>query len=108
MVGWFDSRYPLIKGKYGAFGMVFFQFSSTVIEFVRNIDPADTGIFAQLEIAFSDDKMIRRVTAFNGAKTLVMDYENISINQNIPDARFDYEAPSDANVFRNFLFDVIE
>ena len=64
--------------------------------------------FAQLEIAFDDEQMIRRVTGFNGARTLVMDYENISTNQNIPDARFDYEAPANANVFRNFLFEVIE
>jgi outer membrane lipoprotein-sorting protein len=64
--------------------------------------------FTQLEIAFDRQQMIRRVTGVSGAKTLVMDYQDIRINQEIPDARFAYEAPANANVFRNFLFEVIE
>ena len=64
--------------------------------------------FRQLEIAFDENKMIRRVTGSTGTGTIIMDYRNLRIDQGIPDAAFDYEAPANANVFRNFLFEVIE
>ena len=52
--------------------------------------------------------MIRRVTGTSGSRQLTMNYRNIKINQNIPDAKFDYNSPSSANVYKNFLFEVIE
>jgi outer membrane lipoprotein-sorting protein len=64
--------------------------------------------FRQLEIAFDENQMIRRVTGSTGTGTIIMDYRNARTNQGIPDAMFDYEAPANANVFRNFLFEVIE
>ena len=64
--------------------------------------------FRQLEIAFDEKKLVRRVTGSTGSKTLIMDYKNIRLNQSIPDGRFDYNAPANANVYRNFLFEVIE
>ena len=64
--------------------------------------------FRELEIAVDEDDMIRRVIGRSGGKTLVMDYQNVETNLGLPDARFEYEAPANANVFRNFLFEVIE
>ena len=64
--------------------------------------------FRQLEISFTTEGMIRRVKGSTINKTLVLDLENVRINQNIPDARFDYEAPVHANVYRDFLFEGME
>ncbi len=61
--------------------------------------------FRRLEIAFDRNLMIRRVTGSLGARTLVMDIKNVRLNQGIPDARFDYDPPASANVYRNFLFE---
>ena len=61
--------------------------------------------FRRLEIAFDRNLMIRRITGAMGARTLVMDIKNVRLNQGIPDARFDYNPPASANVYRNFLFE---
>jgi outer membrane lipoprotein-sorting protein len=61
--------------------------------------------FRRLEIAFDRNLMIRRVTGSLGARTLVMDIRNVRLDQGIPDARFDYNPPASANVYRNFLFE---
>jgi outer membrane lipoprotein-sorting protein len=61
--------------------------------------------FRRLEIAFDRNLMIRRVTGTTGARTLVMDIKNVRVNQGIPDARFEYDPPASANVYRNFLFE---
>lgn len=58
--------------------------------------------FRQMEISFSRDGMIRRVKGSTISKTLMVDLLNVRINQNIPEARFDYEAPVHANVYKNF------
>jgi outer membrane lipoprotein-sorting protein len=34
-----------------------------------------------------------------------LDFLNVRTNQNIPDARFDYDSPPSANVYRGFLFE---
>lgn len=61
--------------------------------------------FRQLEIAVNEDLLIRRITGVTvNYDTIQFDYTNILTNQDIPDARFDYEAPSSANSFDNFLF----
>jgi outer membrane lipoprotein-sorting protein len=64
--------------------------------------------FRQLEISFTQEGMIRRVKGSTINKTLVLDLQNVRINQNIPDARFDYEAPVHANVHKDFLFEGME
>ena len=64
--------------------------------------------FKQLEIAFSEQGMIRRVKGKTLNGNLVMDFTKIATNLNIPDARFDYKAPPNANVFNDFLFEGIE
>ena len=64
--------------------------------------------FRQLEIAFDQNHLMRRVTGSTGSKTIILDYKNIKLNQDIPDARFNYDPPANANVYRNFLYEVIE
>lgn len=64
--------------------------------------------FRQLEISFTLEGMIRRVKGSTINKTLVLDLKNVRTNQNIPDARFDYEAPVHANVHKDFLFEGME
>jgi outer membrane lipoprotein-sorting protein len=64
--------------------------------------------YRQLEIAFTEDGLIRRITGTTLNKTVVLDLTNIKVNKNMPDNRFKYSAPSNANVYRDFLFEVIE
>jgi outer membrane lipoprotein-sorting protein len=52
--------------------------------------------------------MIRRVKGSTINRILVLDLTNVRINQNIPDARFKYESPVHANVYRDFLFEGME
>ena len=64
--------------------------------------------FTQLEIAFGTNGLIRRVTGSTINKTIVMDYLDVKVNQDLPDARFEYESPVHANVYRDFLFEGID
>ena len=60
--------------------------------------------FRQLDISIGRDRFIRRIIGVTfGYEEIQFDFENIRVNQNIPDARFDYDPPASANVFRNFL-----
>lgn len=62
--------------------------------------------FRQLEISVGENGLIRRIVGVTvGYEKIRFDFSNIIINQNIPDARFQYESPASANVFNNFLFD---
>ena len=64
--------------------------------------------FRQLEISFSESGFIRRVTGTSINKELTLDFTDVRIDQNIPDAKFEYKAPANANVFSDFLFEVID
>lgn len=64
--------------------------------------------FRQLEIAFREDGMIRRVVGEMSGKTLTMDFQDVQINTGIPEQRFEYEAPVHANVYKDFLFEGME
>ena len=62
--------------------------------------------FRSIKIAVSEATMlIRRVEAVtpNGEK-FVFDFYNYKLNQDIPEQRFIYDAPSSANNYNNFLF----
>lgn len=62
--------------------------------------------FRSIKIAVSEStKLIRRVEAVtpNGEK-FVFDFYNYRLNQDIPEQRFIYDAPSSANNYNNFLF----
>ena len=62
--------------------------------------------FRQLELSISPTKLIRRITGITlNLQKRIFDFTEIRINQAIPDARFDYDSPPDANVFTNFLFE---
>ena len=62
--------------------------------------------FRQIDISVGANGYIRRVVGITPENDQIQfDFVNISINQNIPDIRFEYTLPPAANVFENFLFD---
>ena len=61
--------------------------------------------FRQIEISVNDKMFIRRIVGITkNLEEIVINFENIRINQNIPDARFEYESPASAYVINNFIF----
>ena len=62
--------------------------------------------FRYIKLAINaETKLIRRVEASTTkAETFVFDFLDYSLNQDISDQRFIYDAPSSANNFNNFLF----
>lgn len=62
--------------------------------------------YRQLDISVSEDLLIRRIVGVTANyREVQFDFEDIVINQGIPETRFEYEAPSSANLFNNFLFE---
>lgn len=62
--------------------------------------------FRQIEISVGKDSLIRRMKAVTPEMDEVQfDFVGIHINQNIPDVRFEYEAPASAYEIKNFLFE---
>ena len=62
--------------------------------------------FRQVDISVAGNGLIRRISAITlGYEELVYDFEDIMVNQNIPENRFLYDSPSYANVYSAFLFD---
>jgi len=62
--------------------------------------------FRQLILSIDDDRLIRRIVGVTvGYEEIQFDFLDMRLNQNIPAARFDYEAPSSANMFSDFLFE---
>ncbi len=65
--------------------------------------------FRQIILSVGDDGLIRRIKGVTvGYDEIVFDFLDRRINQNIPDSKFDYDAPAYANVFNNFLFEAEE
>ena len=64
--------------------------------------------FKELEIAFSLDGFYRRVTGKTYNQTWTIEFTKVVINPGIPDPRFDYEPPANANVYTDFLFGTME
>jgi outer membrane lipoprotein-sorting protein len=65
-----------------------------------------SAAFRQIILSIGDNGMIRRMECFpNGNDKLMLDFQNIRTNQNIPDQRFDYDGPPDAAVINNFLYE---
>ena len=60
--------------------------------------------FRELEIAFSKDGFYRRVKGRTLNQSWTIDFTNVVINPGIPDPRFDYRYPANANVYQDFLF----
>ena len=62
--------------------------------------------FRQIEMSVGENMLIRRMKALSAEMEEVQfDFQNINTNQNIPDARFEYEAPASAYEIKNFLFE---
>ena len=62
--------------------------------------------FRQIEMSVGADNLIRRMKALTPEMEEVQfDFIDININQNIPEARFKYEAPPSAYEIKNFLFE---
>ena len=62
--------------------------------------------FRQIDISVGANGYIRRVVGITPENDMIQfDFVNVSVNQNIPDIRFEYTMPPAANVFENFLFD---
>jgi len=62
--------------------------------------------FRQIDLSVGANGYIRRVVGVTPENDIIQfDFINVSVNQNIPDTRFDYTLPPEANVFENFLFD---
>ncbi len=62
--------------------------------------------YRQLIISIDDDLLIRRIIGVTANyQEIQFDFDEFRINEGIPDSRFEYEAPSSANLFTNFLFE---
>ena len=62
--------------------------------------------FRQIEMSIGKDNTIRRMKAVTPEMEEVQfDFTEIVTNQNIPDVRFEYEAPASAYEIKNFLFE---
>ena len=62
--------------------------------------------FRQLTLSVNEDQLIRRIVGVTpNYEEIQFDFLDIRLNQNIPGARFDYEAPASANLFSDFLFE---
>ena len=62
--------------------------------------------FRQIEMSIGKNNLIRRMKAVTPEMEEVQfDFQGIQINQNIPDVRFEYEAPASAYEIKNFLFE---
>jgi outer membrane lipoprotein-sorting protein len=62
--------------------------------------------FRELILSINAQNMIRRIDAVSlGYQKIQFNFENIQVNQNIPDARFRYDPPPSANVQENFLYE---
>lgn len=67
---------------------------------------SNTQGFRQLTISVSDDFLIRRIVGVSPSyDEIEFNFTDVQLNQNIPSARFDYEAPASANIYSDFLFD---
>jgi outer membrane lipoprotein-sorting protein len=62
--------------------------------------------FRQIEMSIGENKLIRRMVALTAdMEEIQFDFIDIRINQNIPDARFEFESPPSAYEIKNFLFE---
>lgn len=62
--------------------------------------------FRQLILSVDEDLIIRRIEGVTvNYDRITFAFDNVQLNQNIPEARFEYDPPSGANRFHNFLFE---
>ncbi len=62
--------------------------------------------FRQIDLSIGENGLIRRMIGYDEEyNEMQFDFMNITVNQNIPDARFKFDGPASANVYENFLFE---
>lgn len=62
--------------------------------------------YRQLVLSVDENYRIRRIVGVTANyREIEFDFRNVRVNDNIPASRFDYEPPSSANRYHNFLFD---
>ena len=68
----------------------------------RSIDEG----FRQLTVSVGEDYLIRRIVGVTaGFEEMQIDFQEIIINQNLPEGRFVYDPPPDSNYISNFIFE---
>lgn len=68
----------------------------------RSIDEG----FRQLTMSIGTNMLIRRIVGVTtGFEEIQLDLINMLVDQNIPEGKFRFEAPSSANTIYNFIFD---
>lgn len=61
--------------------------------------------FETLEIAIGDDNLMRSIVGeYSSGDRVALEFRSVRTNRSIPDARFQYESPPDANVYHAVLF----
>jgi outer membrane lipoprotein-sorting protein len=63
--------------------------------------------FRQLTLSIDEESlMIRRISGVtSGFQEVQLDFQEILVNQNLPEGKFRYESPPSANVINNFIFE---
>ena len=63
--------------------------------------------FRQLTLSINEESlMIRRISGVtSGFQEVQLDFQDILVNQNLPEGKFRYESPPSANVINNFIFE---
>ncbi len=63
--------------------------------------------FRQLTLSIDEESlMIRRISGVtSGFQEVQLDFQDILVNQNLPEGKFRYESPPSANVINNFIFE---
>lgn len=75
-----------------------------VVRLVLRRQVAEEG-FEKIEIAVGGDRLIRSIVGEDrSGSRLALEFRVVRIDRSIPDARFRYESPPDANVYRDVLF----
>lgn len=60
--------------------------------------------FETIEVAVGDDRLIRCIVGeYRSGDRVAIEFRAVRTDQSIPDARFQYEPPPDANVYRDLL-----
>ena len=80
--------------------------SEKVIKLILSRKNSSEG-FRYIRLAISPKlKLIRRVQATSATteEDFIFNFSNYTLNNSIPDTRFLYDTPSDANTYDNFLF----
>lgn len=61
--------------------------------------------FRQLILSIDENLLIRRISGVTANfQEIQLDFENVIVNQNLPEGKFRYDSPPSANVINNFIF----